>query len=476
MSRPNILLITTDQHNAGVLGCAGNRCVRTPHLDRLAQEGVCFEEAFTPHCVCTPARTSIFTGQTAACHGVNYNINLREDQPDPPRFTGLDAEATAFPQVLADHGYRTGFVGKLHAKQAGSRHFGLQTCRLAEGKGQFVEFGSGPDDYRLHLLEQGYPDSAWRTWELPGYAEQGWVTSPLPVEDTIDGWTGAEAVRYLESVSGPFFCWVSFSGPHTPWDPPRPYDRLYNPGEIPLPARREGELEEKAPRWVDRLAQTIPATPPTSIDGGRPGGIANAYSRFSDKQVREMLSAYYGQITLIDDQIGRVLSVLESRGLTENTLVIFTADHGDYLGNNWAFFKYGAQYDSLARIPFVMRWPAGIRGGQRRNDLVSLVDIAPTVLAAVGLRPVDPVVGCSLLPLLSGDAGTWRDALVWLDGPRCVTTRQWRYLRWGDGMEELYDRVSDPHDLHNLVARGNQHPVRQRLSAKLEAARKDCRG
>jgi len=452
MPRPNIVLITTDQHNAEIIGCAGNALVRTPHLDRLAATGVVFDQAYTPHPVCTPARTSIFTGQTADHHGVPYNINLREDHPDPPDLTGLAADATAFPSILAGNGYHTALFGKLHAKQAGEANFGLQTMRLAEGKGQFVEYGSGPDDYRQYLRDKGWSDSAWRTWEHADYAERGWITSPLPEEDYIDTWTATEAVRFIEQVDAPFFAWVSFSGPHTPWDPPEPYASMYDPAEIPFPARREGELEEKHPQWADDLARTIPAVPPRSQDPERHGGIERAYSRFPDAQLREMLAAYYGQITLIDHQIGRVLDALQERGLRENTLILFASDHGDHLGNNWALFKYGVQYDSLARIPFIINWPGHTDAGLRRSELVSLIDIASTFLEAAGLAPVDPVDGQSLLPLCREGEVPWRDQLVWPCHPACIVSADWKYMLWPDGFEELYDRRTDPHELRNLAS------------------------
>ena len=467
MKRPNILLITTDQHNAEIMGCAGNPVVLTPHLDRLAREGVLFAEAYTPHPVCTPARTSIFTGQTADHHGVHYNINLREDRADPPKWTGLAADAMPFPEILRREGYRTALFGKLHTKQAGERNFGIETMRLAEGKGQFVEFGTAPDDYRRHLQERGYPDSAWRTWEDPDYPTRGWTPCPLPEEDYIDTWTATEAVQWLGESDTPFFAWVSFSGPHTPWDPPAPYDTMYDPDSIPAPARREGELEEKHPGWVDCIAQTVPATPPFSRDNTREPGIDNAYSRFTERQRREMLAAYYGQITLIDAQVGRLLEHLDERGLTEDTLVLFTADHGDYLGNNWAFFKYGAQYDSLSRIPFLLRWPGHAPAGAECREMVSLIDIAPTILEAADLAPIDPMDGQSILPLLGEETPQWRDHLVLNGKPRCVVNAEWKYLLWPDGFAELYDRQADPHELHNRIADPTLASVRDAMHASL---------
>jgi len=468
MTQPNILLITTDQHNAEILGCAGNPVVRTPNIDRLAAGGMVFDAAFTSCPICTPARTSIFTGQYGQRHGVTYNINIRQDRPAPPHHTGLAADATAFPKVLAAHHYHTSLIGKLHAKQAGVKNFGLRLMKLAEGKGQFVGFGAPPDDYRRYLKARGHPGDVWRTWELPAYAREGFVTCPIPEEDYIDAWTASVATEHLQRVEPPFFSWVSFSSPHTPWDPPRPYDMMYSPSEVPFPARRRGELEEKHPDWVDRLAKTKPACPTGSQNPDAEGGIERAYGRFSDDQVRGMLAAYYGLTSLIDAQVGSLLSVLEGRGLRESTLIVFTADHGDYLGNNWAFYKYDALYDSLVRVPFIVNWPGHVAAGNRRRELVSLIDLAPTFLEAAGARPVDPVDGRSLRPLLKGEPTDWRRELL-LEGGRVhgILTPGWKYIRWRDGFEELYDRRLDPHDLQNLARRPDKEPLCRMLAARL---------
>ncbi|MGC9347085.1 MAG: sulfatase family protein [Anaerolineae bacterium] len=468
IDRPNILLITTDQHNAEIMGCAGNHVVQTPHLDRLAEDGMLFSAAYTPHPYCTPARTTIFTGLYGHRHKVMYNMNLREDRMDPPEWTGLGADVLAFPEILAQHGYRTSFFGKLHTKQMEDKALGLEFMRLAEGKGQFVDYGTAPDDYRQYLLDRGYPPDIWRTWELPAYGRLGYVTSPLPVEDYIDTWTASEALRYLDEVDEPFFSWVSFSGPHTPWDPPRPYDTMYTPNEIPLPVRREGELEEKHPRWVARLARTVPAIPPRSTDPSVEGGIDRAYERLSEEETRAMLAAYYGQISLIDAQIGRLLDDLDGRGVRDHTVVLFTSDHGDYLGNNWAFYKYGAPYESLARVPFIVSWPGVLASDQRSDALVSLTDVAPTFLELAGVSAVPDMDGRSLTPLLLGEQVRWRDA-VFVDAGqlRAIMTPTWKYIRWQDGFEESYNRKEDPHDLYNLARRPQSRSVCGELAARL---------
>jgi uncharacterized sulfatase len=244
---------------------------------------------------------------------------------------------------------------------------------------------------------------------------------------------------------------------------------MYDPREIPFPARRRGELEEKHPDWVTKVAQTVPAIPRRSSDPAAPGGIERAYNRFPDDQVRAMLAAYYGQISHVDAQVGRILTFLDERDLSENTLILFTADHGDYLGNNWAFFKYGAFYDSLARVPFIVRWPGRVAGGERCRKLVSLIDLAPTFLQAAGVQAAGRMDGWSLLPLLADRSRAWRDELLLDAGVvRALVTPMWVYMRWNDGFEELYNRTRDPHDLYNLACRPGYGDLCRALRRRME--------
>ena len=466
MSRPNLLLITSDQHNAEILGCAGDPVVRTPNLDALAAEGTMFSQAFTSFPICTPARTSVFTGLHVKRHGVRHNVHMG-DHPDPP---ALPPERVAFPELLAAAGYETTFFGKLHTRHEGGKNFGLQIARLVEGKGHFVPPGAQDDEYRRYLREQGYPADIWKTWELPEYQRDGYVTSPAPDEDYIDTFIADLALEHLEQTQEPFFMWVSFCTPHNSWDPPRPYDTMYDPAEIPMPHRKQGELETKPPRFADDIARTIPAQPFTSQDPSLPGGIANAYARFPEEKTRRMLAAYYGEVSHLDAQIGRVIAGLKARGMYDDTVIVFTSDHGDYCGNHGAFYKYAGLYDSLIRVPMVVRWPGAAEQERASEALVSLVDIMPTLLDAAGVRGPDELDGRSLRPLLSGERAEWREELVVEHGPtNALITPEWKYIGWRDGTEELYDRLSDPHDLDNLGGEASREATRGELRGRLEA-------
>ena len=466
MSRPNVLLISSDQQNAEILGCMGNPVVRTPHIDALAAEGAVLTQAFTPLPICTPARTSIFTGLYCKHHGVYHNINMNY-QPGKPC---LLPERVAFPELLADAGYDTLFFGKLHTRHEGGRNFGLRTARLVEGKCHFVPSPDMHDEYRRCLAERGYPTDVWKVWENdPSYAANSYATSPLPEADYIDTFIADMAIEHIGRVEEPFFTWVSFCTPHNPWDPPRPFDTMYDPAHVPMPHRRVGELETKPPKWVDHVARTIASLPYRSMDPSLPGGIANAYARFPEEKTRRMLAAYYGQISHLDAQVGRLLDTLKARGLYDNTLVIFLSDHGDYCGNNWAFYKYAGLYDSLIRVPIVVRWPGG-GDGRTVGELASLIDIAPTILDAAGLDGPPDMDGRSLWPLLEGETADWRRELfVETGATTAIVTPDWKLVCWRDGTEELYDRRADPHDLDNLggvpFLAGTRAALRERIEA-----------
>jgi len=466
MEKPNVLLLTTDQHNAEMLGCAGNPVVQTPNIDALAKRGVFFAQAFTPFPLCTPARTSIFTGLEPRHHNVRHNINMNYS-PGPP---ALAPKYVAFPEFLEKAGYRTYFLGKLHTRHEGGKNFGLQVMRLIEGKCHFVDSPEKLDLYRQYLIKRGYPKDIWKVWENnPKYAENGYVTSPLPEEDYIDTFIANLAIEQFEEIKEPFFMWVSFCTPHNPWDPPSPYDKMYDPKKIPMPHRVIGELERKPKRWVDQIARTISALPATSIDPSLPGGVKNAYKRFPEDKTCQMLAAYYGEITHVDRQIGRLLDVMRRGGFLKDTLIIFTSDHGEYLGNNWAFYKGAGLYDSLIHVPLIVSWPENLPSGRTINSFVSLVDLAPTILDACGIRPQMRMDGRSLLPLIRGETDSWREKiLVESNSSRAILTEKWKFIHWKDCTEELYDRVNDPHDLNNLAFAPSTDPIRKSLRKHLE--------
>lgn len=435
--RPNIVLITTDQQRWDTLGCAGNAVVRTPHIDRLAAEGVCFARAYAQSPLCMPSRASLITGRYPRAHGVMTN------------WVSLPAGEASMQDCLRGAGYTTAAVGKMHyrlllntgteADALQSPPYGYDHLVLADGK--YGVLSPAEDDYRTLLRQQGWFDASRDYWKDPAvYGAFEAVASPLPPELYIDQFIGDAAVGFLRrGTREPFFLWVSFCSPHHPFDPPRPYDTLYDPADMPSPHRREDELERKPPEYGAHLEQIL------GIRTGRP-------RRLTEEVVRRVIAYYYGMITLLDAQVARVLQVLREAALLERTAIVFASDHGEFLGDHGLLLKAEMLCDALVRVPLVVRYPARFAGGAPREEFVELVDLLPTMLDLAGVNVPARVQGRSLVPLCEGQGAGWRDsAFAEYEHRKMLRTDDWK-LVWHSGKPwgELYDLRNDPHELLNL--------------------------
>jgi len=472
--RPNILLITSDQHNADVLGCYGNPVVSTPNIDGLSERGVRFTQAFTPFPVCSPSRSSIMTGLWAHHHGAIHNVNMGR----PVR--GLDAQTPVITRLLKEAGYTTALVGKRHMRMEGVPDMYFDRQVLVEGKCQFTPHNEA-DAYRRYLYAKGYGEE-WKTWETTEYQRNYCVTSPFPKEDYVDCFIGRRAVEYLNDVGDdPFFLWVSFCSPHNTWDPPVPYDRLYDPDTIPMPHRRPSELEGKPTRQKEYARQVRPVGPGNTPDLG-PSGLSedspgwgvfaapdDPYDRVPEGTLRSMLCAYYATVTLVDEQIGLVLDALRALGKEDITWVIYTSDHGDYLGNNWVYYKREFLYDSLVRVPLIMSWPARIPSRETSESLVSLVDLCPTIVDVAGVQGGATFDGKSLFGGATQGSVSFRDAVfseTW--GSLMIRTHDWKLVKYPrTGEAELYDLKHDPWEHENLYDQPSLQRTVSELSARL---------
>ncbi len=448
-TRPNILLITTDEQRFDCVGCYGNPVIRTSNMDRLAKEGVRFELAYVQNPMCMPSRMSLMTGRYCSEHGVNINcVGLPEHEQD-----------RTFMQSLSDAGYYTAAVGKMHMMPKWGP-FGFQYLDLVEGK------ADDNNQYIDYLKSKGL-NSKQR--EVKGEKGPfGTYTNALPAEDTIDVFVGRRAVRWLgawaegrlpgeatlpQDVDGsdhPFFLWISFSNPHFPFDPPEPYDMMYDPREVPGPVWRQGEMDTKPPqRQLQR---------------------ERGYDQATEAELRQIIAHYYGNITLVDDQIGEILDVLEEKDVLENTLIAFTSDHGDHLGDHHLLHKSGVTfYDISVRVPYIIRYPPRFPQGVVCEELVESIDLPATFLDIAGVAIPRTMQGRSLVGLPEGHVEDWReDAFSEIDltmnplmhGPRdpasrdyvaMICTKDWKYVHFPNlGIGELYDLVNDPHELTNL--------------------------
>ncbi len=363
--RPNFLFILSDQHNASVLGCSGNTVVRTPNLDRLASEGVLFEQAYCQNPLCVPSRASMLTGQYCRTTGIYDNKHL------------LEPNCTTFPRVLSAYGYRTCLIGKAHFN--GEQFHGYQERPYGDLYGQAHQ----PDPRRSPEL------GAAGLGELVDNA--GPTGIPLPLTQTEI--TVAEAAKWLQthvSLRGPqpFCLSVHFDKPHFPVRCPAEYFEHYR-GRVHTPATPEGYRDRAVPfvrKAIDRF-------------------------RFEGQDGDRYQAAYYGCVEWVDDAIGRLLDVLEYLGLAEDTMVIYTSDHGDLLGEKGAWNKT-LFFDSSAKVPMIARFPGAFPAGRRVTDLVGLIDLFPTMCELSHIPLPRTCEGISLAPLLTGEGEFGRDYVL----------------------------------------------------------------
>ena len=432
--RPNILLITDDQHNASKLGCYGDPLVKTPNLDRLAARGTRFTQAYSNNMVCAPSRVSMVTGQYVHSHGYYANSG-----PHP----GRPIWVTSY---LRQHGYQTAMIGKAH--------YGwpkivqeFDYFRLCDRIDLPPDNPLKNDFYRM-LVEHGLQDKSDEVLatrvgvNIP-------VRSLLPEERSVEEWTADATIEFLRARdrNKPFFAFMSFQRPHAPITPPAPYDTMYKPSDVQLPPSVNDTFEGKP---AEQLAMAKRSTYPY-----HPGDPA---------KLQAIIAMYYGLISLTDHNVGRVLAELEAQNLTQDTLVIFTADHGEFCGEHGLFHKNFGMYDSIHHIPFIAAGP-GFEAGQARDEIVQQIDIFPTACQFAGLPIPQSVQGMSVLPLCRpGQAGWPRTAaFAEAEDRKCIRTSRYRMVFDPVGTaNELYDHTTDPWELHNLY---NRPEIRARAIA-----------
>jgi arylsulfatase len=436
--QPNILFLMTDQHRGDCLGVAGNKVIHTPNLDRIAREGVRFSCAYSSTPTCTPARTALLTGLAPWHHGM----------------LGMTAMALEYPletpKALKAAGYYTATIGKQHFYPMRNPH-GYDRMILDE----HCPCGNGPQALATAMKHGPVERTDYEAWfwsQLPaGNPHQTglwWNDYPskefaLPEQFHPTHWTGDTAVNFLNGWDGkkPFFLKVSFIRPHSPYDPPARFMKMYEDADLP-----EAQVGKWAARYEKRNSDR------TDIWHGK----------LSPEEIRHSRQGYYGCISQVDEQIGRILETLQKRGWLDDTLILFTSDHGDMTGDQNLWRKSYA-YEPSAHIPMMMRWPTGLVSAKRGTVMpqpVELRDLMPTFLEAAGTEPSRPIDGRSLLQLLRKNGAGWRE-FIDLEHDVCysptnhwnaMTDGKWKYIFHAmDGEEQLFNLTDDPHELQDLA-------------------------
>ncbi len=354
--QPNILLITTDQQRYDTIAAMGYDYMYTPNLDRLVREGCSFPNAYSPNPVCMAARHNIITGLPARYHG--FDDNYFDDNPKV-----IPYDLPTFPQLLSDAGYDTIAVGKMHF-QPYRRHNGITKLELMDE----IPRHRQDDEYALYLKEHGYGDIQ----SIHGVRHLLYMLpqrSMLPEELHGSSWVSHRSIHHIKENAGkrPFFLWSSFIAPHPPFDVPDQWADLYKGKELP-------------PLKV--------STTPLSALAEENKNIADYPTEAYLRRAREL---YFASISFVDYNIGKILQQLEDMGEYDNTLIIFTSDHGEMLGDYGTYQKF-LPYDSSARVPLIVRYPEVFKGGEVDRRFVDLNDILPTVLDAAGVAYPNPAI------------------------------------------------------------------------------------
>ncbi|NKB66112.1 MAG: sulfatase-like hydrolase/transferase [Candidatus Latescibacteria bacterium] len=423
-TRPNIVFLMPDQLRHDFLSCYGADFIDTPHIDALCQHGIRYQRAYSEHPVCVPARAALLTGMNAVKAGVLDNSQwLRPDYRD----CGLNT----WPEILKGQGYYTLATGKMHFYPWQAR-FGFDRRIIAEDKlWGFVE-----DDYHHFLAAQGYTKRAMI--DQPAYHQHHMaLVSPIPYECTVDHWVGVQTANWIEEYDGdqPYAIMVGFPGPHSQYDP-APQFATFDPATMPQPlpavaedvAMMRGNQPARAGRPRQSWYKVDNPDPPT-------------------QETHQLHRAYYaGLVKQIDIEVGRIVAALEKKGQLDNTIIILSSDHGDYLGDHGLGGK-GSYYEAACHVPMIASHPA-LAGGQIRDDLVSLTDVTATMVGLAG-APVPSYMDATPLPGLGLEGESQRQHLIGiLRSGWMIIEGTWKLARYQGGAH-LFDLSRDPTEQHN---------------------------
>ena len=442
--RPNIVFVITDDQRWDSLGVTGHPFARTPHIDRLAREGVLFRNSFVTTPLCSPSRASFLTGQYARRHRVVNNDRLGQDV--------ISHTLETFPRRLREAGYETAFVGKWHMGFDDSRRPGFDHWVSFKGQGVYLDPVLNIDGRQIQF--------------------DGHMTDIL----------NRRALEFVARPHAkPFLLILAHKALHVPYLPTKRHESLYAGARYVPPASADEDLSGKP-----ALRRAVEPVDWAAVEGVAPEPPESRRGRGRDRDsvVRDQLRT----LAAVDEGVGRLLDALRKRGQLDNTVFVFTSDNGYLLGEHGQFDNKRFAYEESIRVPFIVRYPPLAAAGRTVEALTLNIDVAPTLVELAGADPLEEAQGRSLVPLLRGGAQAgWRDSFLaeyFLEkvAPRApawqaVRTTRWKYIRYTEleGMDELYDLQSDPHETRNLIddpaARPDLARMREELDRLLRAAK-----
>lgn len=369
MKKPNILLILADQHRQDCIGCYGNPDVKTPNIDLLAQNGTRYDEHYTVYPVCTPSRYSMLSGQYTHQHCAWTNEST------------LPNGTATFPKILKNNGYSTAAVGKMHFTPT-YQNVGFDTMILSEQNGQ----GRFEDDYHKYLMKNGLVDAIDLTDQVDTHRQDasktyydhfGAFESDLKCEHHSTEWITRQALSQIDKwdENGGNLLMVGYIKPHHPFDPPAPYSEMYNPNELTI---------------LDGYTKDV-----SELDYENHHGFFD-HKTLSEEKLRRIMANYYGTITQIDDNVGNIVSLLKDKDIYDNTMIIYTSDHGEYLGYHHMLLKGNYLYEPLAKIPLIIKYPNDNQAQRVNNNLCENIDLSATILSCCKISQADSMCGIDL--------------------------------------------------------------------------------
>nr|WP_294897561.1 sulfatase-like hydrolase/transferase [uncultured Pedobacter sp.] len=476
--KPNLLFIITDQQRFDALSIAGNSVLKTPNLDRLASEGAYFKNAYTPMAVCAPARASIFTGMTVEHTGVNTNGIADEGKKE----SGVMPQQT-FDEILATNGYHVEYYGKYHSPEFHNHVY--QNPKRYTKSGESV-FGQGMRQHYIEYLAENVPIKPLAPGDfIDDYSGRSYTPNPLdkrfnttkndkkafiqpdfhgrlniPEEYSITAMHAKETLEAIERLKDqPFSITCSFHFPHAPMLPSGKYYQMYDPNKVQIPASIADDMSNS----------------PYKNSNGRMGNKEYA----DPNKIKYMISDYYGLVTEVDDWVGKILNKLDELKLTDNTLVIFTSDHGEMLGAHGLREK-NIFYEESSHIPLFIKFPGEIKSKTVVNNYVTNVDLFPTIMDYLN-QPKKDVDGKSLRDLIEKKPSNRANYIVTEWNYRGDTEPNYMIVKDGWKMfipqtatskviDVLYNLKEDPHEMNNLI--GN-NPDRKKYTAKVAELKTD---
>ncbi|HUT92809.1 MAG TPA: sulfatase [Thermoguttaceae bacterium] len=424
---PNLLVIHTDEHHFNTLGCYGGTIVATPNIDWLAQNGAMATSFYATTPVCSPSRSAFVSGR------------YPQNTPVVTNNVPMSDDVVTFAEILRRKGYATGYAGKWHLDGQGKpqwapeRKFGFEDNRYLFNRGHWKKMEDTPAGPRV---------AARNAKDQPSYSVEGADESSFTTD-----WLAMKAIDFIDANRDNPFCYmVSIPDPHGPNSVRPPYDTMYAGVEVPIPATLH-KTDEQTPKW---------GAPDRSV---------------SERTLARIMPAYYGMVKCIDDNVGRILDALRRQDLLENTVVVFTADHGDLCGEHGRLNK-GVPYEGSAKIPFVVYYPKKIKGGTVVTQALSCVDFLPTVLSLMGVETAGREQGRDAAALFTGSApADWED-IAFLRGTSgagwlCAVTDDHKLVYSPQDGPWLFDLANDPDELANCFDRPDCREVVRRLTSRL---------